>query len=514
MEAIEQMGLKENLENRIRGWLPKEPSLPRNKVSNSPDAQRSQSSSKPSYLRPIRISLGLLLALIGILYLFTKQYELAGLYFACAVGIVIVAYFGWIVRARTAVGVLLVGFGVAGFFYNDMAIMLFGFAAIFAPFFLTIVKLFAFWILIGLAIGAVFLVRANRKNGAVAKFLRKNLSRRRLLPYGIAAIFIFLTYLAAVSGVELAYAIPIAFIISGVLVLKGLRRFAVTIPAVTVLLISMLVFGAAAAGTYAVTYVPENRFLTTADAPNVDTLNLAVKSVAGGIRLYFTDDDSQLCHIAFVKEYGPVFSSRSAEYHSPTSYDEEPATVFNYTIGNGEANITASSYTVLVNITVNQNLKLNFNLYTYFGDITVEAPPAVNSIQTMNLTSQLGAVKLKITNTANLQNLIATSPYIVEADISSDNQNQNATIQLKGGSVKINLYLTDIESEIYAYSTSTYGELAAKTQGFVVLNQNNTYFHAQTPDYSPTVLKRIDITATSNQSTRPSVDITANYAKK
>jgi hypothetical protein len=508
------MNLKKSLENRIRGWLPKEPALPRNTASNSPDAQRSKPSSKPSSQRAIRISLGLVLALLGILYLLTRQYGLAGLYFASAIGVVIAAYFGWTVRARTAVGVLLIGFGVAGFFYYDTAIMLFGFVAILAPFLLSIGKLFAFWILIGLAIGVAFLVRANRKNGAVVKFLRSNLSRQRLLPYGIATTLIFLTYLAVVSGVEFAYAIPMAFIISGVLVLKGLRRFAVTIPALAVLLISMLVFGAAVAGTYAVTYVPENRFLTTAEAPNVDTLNLAVKSVAGGINVYFTDDDSQLCHIAFVKEYGPVFSSRSAEYHSPNSYDKEPATVFNYTIEKGEANITASSYTVLVNITVNQNLKLNFNLYTYFGDITVEAPPAVNSIQTMNLTSQLGAVKLKIANTANLQNLLATSPYAVEADIISESQNQNATVQLNGGSVKLNFDLTNIESEIYAYSTSTYGELAAKTQGFVVLNQNNTYFHAQTPDYTSSILKRIDITAISNQSTRPSVDITANYIKK
>jgi hypothetical protein len=298
------------------------------------------------------------------------------------------------------------------------------------------------------------------------------------------------------------------------LVLKGLRRFTVTIPALAVLLITMLFFGAAVAGMYTVTYVPENRYLTAAQAPNVDTINLTAKSVGGDIKLYFTDDDTQICHIAFVKEYGPIISSKSAEYHYQSYYDSEPATSFNYTMENGQVNITASSYTVLVNITVNQNLKLNFDLYTYFGDITVEPPPTVNSIQTMNLTSQLGAVKLKIADTTNLQSLSATSTSTVEAYISSTSQNQNATIQLKGGTVKLDLDLTIVESQISAYSTGKYGELDAKTQGFIILNQNNSYFNAQTPNYNTAALKKMDINATSDQSTRPSMDITANYIGK
>ena len=276
----------------------------------------------------------------------------------------------------------------------------------------------------------------------------------------------------------------------------------------------MLVLGSAVAGTYTVTYVSENRFLTSEQAPNVDTINLAVKSVAGDIKLYFTNDDAQICHVAFVKEYGPIVSSRSAEYHSQSNYDSEPASGFNYTIENGEANITASSYTTLVNITVNQNLKLNLNLYTYFGDIIVEVPPTVNSIQTMNLTSQIGDITLKITNTSNLQSLSATTSYRVEAYISSTLQNQDAIVQLKGGSVKLNLDVTNIESQIFAYSTGKYGELEAKTQGFIVLNQNNAYFNAQTPNYNTSVLKKIDVNATSGQSTRPSMDITASYNEK
>ena len=506
------MNIKKSLEKRIRGWLPKEPALPRKYTSNSPDDQKPKQPNKQSrFVRLMRLSLGLFFVLIGIVNLFAKQYELASLWFAGAIAAIIIAYFGWSVRPRTALGALLIALGGAMFFYNDLAVIAFSSAIVFTWLLIDIASVLAFWIVIGLVIGIAYAVWAFRKR---SDFLRKSLSKRRLLPYGVSALFIFLTYIAVVSGIQFAYAIPIAFIISGALVLKGLRRFAVTIPALIVLLISMLVFSSAVAGTYTVTYVPENRFLTSAEAPAADTLNLAVKSVAGDIKLYFTNDDTQICHIAFVKEYGPIFSSRGAEYHSQSNYDSEPATGFNYTIDNGEVNVTASSYTVLVNITVNQNLELNFNLYTYFGDITVEAPPTVNSIQTMNLTSQLGAVMLKITNTTNLQSLSASSTYRVEACISSTSQNQNATVQLKAGSVKLNLDLTNIESEIFAYSTGNYGELEAKTQGFIILNQNNTYFNAQTPDYHTSALKKMDINATSDQSTRPSMDITANYIEK
>jgi hypothetical protein len=282
--------------------------------------------------------------------------------------------------------VLLIGLGVTVFFYNDLAALLFGSLSVFAWLLIHLTSILWFPTLLATAFVA-YAIWIRRS------LLRNSLSKKRLLPYGIAVALLFLTYIAIVSGIQFAYAIPLTFIVSGILVLKGLRRFTVTIPALAVLLISMLFFGVAVAGMYTVTYVPENRHLTAAQAPNVDTINLTAKSVGGDIKLYFTNDDAQICHIAFVKEYGPIISSKSAEYHYQSYYDSEPATSFNYTIENGQVNITASSYTVLVNITVNQNLKLNFDLYTYFGDITVEASPTVNNIQTMNLTSQLGTVK-------------------------------------------------------------------------------------------------------------------------
>jgi hypothetical protein len=320
------------------------------------------------------------------MYLILKRYDFASLWFAGAIVAIILSYFKWNVRPRTALGGFLIGLGVAFFFYYDFAVFLFGSLSVFAWMFIYFGSILWFPALLvtGFVAYAVWIRRSQIRNG---------LTERRLLPYGSSAALIFLTYIAVVSGIQFAYAIPLTFIISGILVLKGLRRFTVTIPALAVLLISMLFFGAAVAGMYSLNYVPENRYLTAAQAADVDTINLTAKSVGGDIKVYFTDDDAQICHIAFVKEYGPIISDRGAEYHSQSYYDSEPATSFNYTIENREVNITAASYTVLVNITVKQNLKLNLNLYTYFGDITVEAPPTVNNIQTMNLTSQLGTVK-------------------------------------------------------------------------------------------------------------------------
>ncbi len=380
------MNFLRSLKNRIRGWLPKEPVLPR-KQNQIP--QNNENVKQPRYKssRFLRgIIFGIFFTLMGLLYLFLKRYEFASLLFASAIIAIIISYFDWSIRPRIATGVLLIGLGVTVFFYNDLAALLFGSLSVFAWLLIHLTSILWFPTLLATAFVA-YAIWIRRS------LLRNSLSKKRLLPYGIAVALLFLTYIAIVSGIQFAYAIPLTFIVSGILVLKGLRRFTVTIPALAVLLISMLFFGVAVAGMYTVTYVPENRHLTAAQAPNVDTINLTAKSVGGDIKLYFTNDDAQICHIAFVKEYGPIISSKSAEYHYQSYYDSEPATSFNYTIENGQVNITASSYTVLVNITVNQNLKLNFDLYTYFGDITVEASPTVNNIQTMNLTSQLGTVK-------------------------------------------------------------------------------------------------------------------------
>ena len=290
------------------------------------------------------------------------------------------------------------GFGVAILFYSPIATFIFGSLAIIPSllFFFgeNLTSVVAVALVVGVGYVVWLLIRVPR--------LRKYLSKRYLLPYGVVGIFAFLTYIAIISGIQIEYAVPATFIIAGFLLLKGLRRFAVTIPTLIVLLLSMLILGAAVAGMYTVTYVPENRYLTRAQVPDADTVNLQVKSVVGNIRVYFTNDQTQVCHIAFIKEYGPIVSDRGEQYHDKSSYDTETATSFNYTVENREANVTTWSYTVLVNITLNQNLKYNLNFDTYYGDITINVPVGVNSIQSTNLTSQIGNVKI-INGTTYLQ---------------------------------------------------------------------------------------------------------------
>ena len=101
------------------------------------------------------------------------------------------------------------------------------------------------------------------------------------MPYGVAAILIFLSYLGWNLGVQFTYAIPIAFVVSGILVFKGLKRFAVTFPAFIVLLVSMLLLGCVIAGPTVVTYTSESRGITTSQAPNLYAVNITARSLEG-----------------------------------------------------------------------------------------------------------------------------------------------------------------------------------------------------------------------------------------
>jgi hypothetical protein len=80
-------------------------------------------------------------------------------------------------------------------------------------------------------------------------------------------------------------------------------------------------------------------------------------------------------------------------YHSKDNYDTEPASAFNYSVDGTQANVTAWSYTTLVNITLNPNLKYNLNFFSVFGGINSNVPPGVNSIQSKNASSKWGYVQ-------------------------------------------------------------------------------------------------------------------------
>ena len=101
----------------------------------------------------------------------------------------------------------------------------------------------------------------------------------------------------------------------------------------------------------------------------------------------------QICHIAFIKQYGPVTIGNGWTYHSKDNYDTEPASAFNYSVDGAQANVSAWSYTTLVNITLNQSLKYNLNFHSFFGGITINVPQGENSIQSTNATSKWGYVQ-------------------------------------------------------------------------------------------------------------------------
>jgi hypothetical protein len=114
-------------------------------------------------------------------------------------------------------------------------------------------------------------------------------NKRQLLgPLVASAALLFFSYIWIISGIRLEYAISMVFFAMGVFVLKGLRRFAVTAPAIVALLCCMLIFGVAAAGTFTVTFVPENRYIPITQAPDAKTVNLTVNTLEGDIRVYFT----------------------------------------------------------------------------------------------------------------------------------------------------------------------------------------------------------------------------------
>lgn len=225
------MKRKTTIEKCIRGWFPKEPTLPGKYTPNQPEKQMTlQPSNKRSRFWRGIISVILLIA-FGIYSLIYGQPAIGAISIAFAPAFFIILY--WekkkhtLIVASTLVGMLLISTGMVTFFYGEIAITVFASVLVLTLALLTIGSMFLFWIIIAVVIGIVWLVRVQGRN---KEALRRQLSKRRLEPYGVAALFIFLTYIAVISGIQVVYAISITFIISGLLMLKGLRHFAMTIP--------------------------------------------------------------------------------------------------------------------------------------------------------------------------------------------------------------------------------------------------------------------------------------------
>lgn len=389
------MNVKKSLENRIRGWFPKDPTIPAKTTPNISNKQKV----KPKTALGPRFSTAIIVAIIwillGVLNILTRQYSASIVFFVGAPAIILVtySYYKFQIRLRIIFGAILIAAGVLFALFNGSAEAVFGFPAIFiAPLFAAGVG--AYVIAIAVFVGLVIVgLSLSRERVSLKQFLTK----RQLLPYGVAAGLLFLTAVAIVSGITVDYVVAATFVIMGVLLIMGLRHFAVTRTALAMLLVSMVIFGSAAEGIYTATYVPTNNYLTSAQVPStVTTINLDVASAEDNINIYFNNDSATVCQIVFLQPYGPVVQNNGAAYYPRYSSDNVngPSNVFNYTVNNEVVYVTAGADLNDIVVTLNENFRANITAYSYFGDITVHLPAGINPIQSSNLKSQVGSVKV------------------------------------------------------------------------------------------------------------------------
>jgi hypothetical protein len=321
------------------------------------------------------IIFAILYGLLALLNFSARQYSIATVYIGTAITLVLIVYFlnryNVQIRPRIGIGILLIALGTIFFFIVDTADFFFGFAGMFTAGISETSAIVAILVALFLCSAAV-LVALTMEISRQGMKLRQLLTKRILLPYAVAAMIILSAYIVVITGLQFDFAIPVTFIVMGILVLAGLRRFAVTTTTTIVLLSCILILGVLASGTFTVTRVPENHYITTTQVPITNTIYLNVSTLQGNIMLTFNNDSNQVCHIAFVKEYGPVAMGNGVQFISKTNYNRyESPSNFSYTTLNGKTNITATSNAALVTITLNENYKVNLTLFSYFGGITV-----------------------------------------------------------------------------------------------------------------------------------------------
>lgn len=389
------MNLKKSLENRIRGWLPKAPTITAKTTTNAPNEQKTKPKTTSGPRLSYFIIFAILWILLAVLNISTRQYTTAITYFGGSVAIILVAfaYFKLKIRPRIIIGSILIATGILFALFDGLAEGIFGFPAIFlAPLFSVGAGPYA----IGIAVFVV-LVIVGVSLSLEGVSLKQLLTKKQILPYVVVAILLFLTGLAIVSGIVVDYVIGATFVIMGVLLIRGLRRFAVTKTALAVLFVSMVIFSSAAEGIYTVTYVSDAHYVTSAQVPsNVTTISLDVASAGDSINIYFNNDSANVCKIVFLQPYGPVVQNNGVSYYPRHSEDNNngPSNVFNYTVNKEVVNVTAGADLNNIDVTLNENFRANITAYSYFGDITVHLPSGVNPIQFSNLKSQVGNVKV------------------------------------------------------------------------------------------------------------------------
>jgi hypothetical protein len=384
------MNFEKAFQNYLRGWFPQEPTLSVKSAGNAADKSMTPQQQTTVWIRAlIGIVVGAFNLVMGLVCLFWGMYLFAVFDLASAFVLITLGYgiykYHLSVRTRFSAATFFIFVGSLGIFTSDIFIGIFSFPALFAAplletsggvaVFLGVISLvlafltFAYWLfrkLINPILSRFVLLRSDYPATKLQLFL----------PYAAMAILIFSTYLFIISGLYYVYALPITFLVVGLLTLRGLGRFAKTVPAFLALAVCILLLG-----------------YCTSQVPNANFVNVTVNTMQGDIRVYFTDDNSQICQVAFVKQYGPATVGRGTEFHPPNAYDSQPANNFNYTAQDGQVTVYADSYRTLVNITLNENLKYNLNFFTYFGGITIHTPPEATTIQSTNLTSQWGYVQ-------------------------------------------------------------------------------------------------------------------------
>jgi len=321
-------------------------------------------------------------------------------------------------------------------------------------------------------------------------------TRSQIFWYVIGAVFLILAGFLMLSGTGFPYALPIMLVVAGVIIITaGILRFLPTFPAFVVFLVGIVAFGLAASAPYG--YTPftstETHELTTSQA-TVKEATVMCSVFTGSIKVSFTSNETLIYRMVFTK-HGSIFY--------------QPTVNFNASVADEKLTIGASSTTVTVDITLNQNIRSRFNLTTTTGTIRIEAPTTASRVERMTLITTTGEVWVNMTNTAHLQNLVAkTTTGQVEAIIKSSLQTRDATVQLTTttGRVKLNMNITNIESDIRASTTT--GTVNADLIGFTTLSPSPN-FHAQTQNYGNPTYKKLDISAST---TTGNLDITAQRA--